>query len=342
MKKSVRISIVIGLSILVIGGIISLEIYRVTSQYRYTWSICTPDDQGMNSTMLVEMQNYIEDNVSLNINSLIIVRHDCLVFEYYAGGVDKSHHIFSVTKSFVSAMIGIAVDQGLLTVEDYVLEFFPDFNFQNVDANKSALQIYHLLTMSAGLPESSNLGIGLLNLTMEHAPGEQFLYNNDLVNILVHILERAIGYSAYNFAVKYIFKPLDFESYEWMMQDGVVFGSHGLVINAKDMAKFGMLYLNQGEFNGWRMISSNWVNKSISMHMNITTFFEEYGFAGYGFLWWIWDLPPFSGPSAVGALDQRIFIDYEHDMVVVAQCAHLSTNYFIELMDDYILPSILM
>jgi CubicO group peptidase (beta-lactamase class C family) len=340
MKKGARTSIIIVLSILVISGITFLEIYSVNFQYKYNWSICTLEEQGMNSTLLVEMQNYIENNFSLSINSLVITRHDCLVYEYYSDGVGLPHHIFSVTKSFVSAMIGIAVDQGLLNVEDYVLEYFPDFTFQNVDSNKSAIQIYHLLTMSAGLPESSNLGIGVLNLTMNNAPGEQFLYNNDLVNVLISILERVIGYSAYDFAIKYIFKPLDFESYGWMTQNGVIFGSHGLVISARDMAKFGMLFLDQGEFNGRRIISSAWINNSVSMHINITAFFEEYGFTGYGFLWWIWELAQFNGPCAVGALDQRIFIDYEHDMVVVAQCAHIP-NYFIDLMDNYILPSII-
>ena len=174
---------------------------------------------------------------------------------------------------------------------------------------------------------------------MQHAPGEVFLYNNDLVNVLIHILEHAIGYSAYEFAVKYIFKPLDFHNYQWMTQNGVVYGSHGLVISARDMAKFGMLYLNQGVFNNRRIISTSWINDSTSFHTNITSYFEGYGMSGYGFLWWIWDIEGFTGPCALGALEQRICIDPEHDMVIVTQCSHIE-NHFSELMENFILPSI--
>jgi CubicO group peptidase (beta-lactamase class C family) len=299
----------------------------------------------MNSTILSDMENYIESNSSLKINSFLIVRHGYLIFEHYGSsydnGIDKTHHVFSVTKSVVSAMYGIAIEQGLISVNDYVLDFFPDCSFLNMDENKTAIQIRHLLTMSAGLPESSIGGISVLNLTMLHTPGTVFLYNNDLVNVLVYILERVIGYSAYDFAEQNIFKPLDFGEHFWMTQpDGTVFGSHGLVINARDMAKFGMLYLHDGVFNGRRILTSNWVNQSISKHINITASFEEFGFTDYGYLWWNWAIDGFKGPCAVGALDQRILIDPEHEMVVIAQSGHYG-NYFFELLENFIFPSII-
>ncbi len=107
---------------------ISLEVYRLNFQYKYDWILSTPEDQGMNSTLLVQMEEYFESNASYNIDSFLIIRHGRLVYEYYADspstGVEKTHHIFSVTKSIVSAMIGIVVDQGLLRVSDYVLGLF--------------------------------------------------------------------------------------------------------------------------------------------------------------------------------------------------------------------------
>ncbi len=175
---------------------------------------------------------------------------------------------------------------------------------------------------------------------MLQAPGEKFLYNNDLVNVLIHILERVTRYSAYDFAQKYIFTPLDFGEFQWMMNDGVVYGSHGLVITARDMAKFGLLYLNQGVFNSRRIVSADWVSNSTSYHTNISSYYEDYGFSSYGYLWWLWESEGFNGSCALGALEQRIFIDPEHDMVVVTQCGHIE-KYFSGLVENYIFPSIL-
>ena len=139
MKKGFQITIITVLSSLVIGGMVFSEIYSINNQYKYIWSICTPEEQGMNSTTLTEMANYIESSAGINVGSLLIIRHNCLVYEYYANnsqyGIDTIHHTFSVTKSFVSAMIGIAVDMGYLSVDDYVLDYFPNCTIENLDSN---------------------------------------------------------------------------------------------------------------------------------------------------------------------------------------------------------------
>lgn len=297
----------------------------------------------MDSVSLVAMFDYIDRN-DLGIHSVLVVRNGYLVLEayFYPWHQNRRHDIYSCTKSFTSALVGIAVDEGHLSLDQKVLDFFPGREVVNDDARKRAMTVAHLLTMRSGLdwPESSvsysssdNI-LGqmfrsddwvqfVLDRPMVAQPGAVFNYNSGASHLLAAIFEQATGESMWVFAVKRLFGPLGISRVHWSFDpDGVTFGAGGLHMLPRDMTKFGYLYLQGGVWEGEQIVPADWVEASTSA-------------SGYGYQWWMLKN---GGYAAFGYKGQRIVVVPDRDLVVVVTGDFpAATAQF--LIDAYVVPA---
>ena len=193
------------------------------------WEISTPEEQGFDSLKIAQLADYIEQD-SYNYDSVIIVKNGYIVYEDYfnANFVNSTHHLFSVTKSFLSALVGIAIEEGYFqNLQQKVIDFFPDYTIENLDEWKQEMTIEHLMTMTSGIEWVSdfprwydmmaapNQVQFMLNLPMEHEPGTHFKYNSGGCQLVSAILQNTTGKTAYEFAQEVLFERIGIDKAYW-------------------------------------------------------------------------------------------------------------------------------
>jgi CubicO group peptidase (beta-lactamase class C family) len=323
----------------------------------YEWRMCEPEEQGMNSTRLSEMMSYIDDS-NWPIDSIIIVRGGYIVWEDYLSleyNMDYFHTQQSVSKSFASALVGIAIEQGLFRINDAIVDLFSDRNITGPDERKEHMTIWHLLTMTAGVEwdewtypytdtENNNLAAMVtavdavdyfLNLPMAYEPGEHWVYNSGATIILGVLIEKFSNQTLVDFTEEYLFNPIGIPGCVWQKTLNDVYqAGGGLWLKPRDMARFGYLYLNGGNWNGTQVVTEEWILNSTDYQFDLPPSL------GYGYLWWL--DPTLDVYEALGRFGQRIMVSTEEDMVVVFTASIRGENYHPhpELYRDYILDSI--
>ena len=265
------------------------------------WKTSIPEKQGMDSAKLLIADEFIQNRLP-DAYSLLVVKNGYLVFEkYYSwGSREKYAAVHSVTKSFTSALIGIALDKGYLnSVDQKLVDFFPEYITDESDPMKKEISIRHLLTMSAGfkwndwgpsmrkwLYFSPNWVKSAIQLPQENNPGEVFNYNSSTSHLLSAILSKSTETSTLDFAKQFLFEPLGIQSAYWHEdQQGYNIGGFGLGLSARDLAKFGFLYLNNGYWDGQSIVSEYWVKESTDQQIQAFRH-PIYGTFGYGYQWW--------------------------------------------------------
>ncbi len=321
-----------------------------------SWRTSTPEEQGMNSVKLQEMQDYIQTQNYL-IHSMIIVRNGYIVHEYYDAPLyneNISKNIYSVTKSFTSALIGIAIDKGYISsINETVIDFFPERIIANLDTRKQAIKLKHLLTMTAGLEydewtypysdsrnsylqmiSSGDITQFVLDLPMVSDPGTTWVYNTVASHLLSAIINQTTGYTTLDFANEFLFEPLGISVPFWRQDAiGIYYGGSEFNLIPRDMAKFGYLYLNKGTWDGEQIVSSTWVDES-TKEWN-TLWYEQ----GYGYQWWI--DTELDGYSARGYGGQMIHVIPNYNLVVVFTAYDLINPIpFSSLIENYVIPAI--
>lgn len=313
------------------------------------WKTSSPIDQGISSDKLLEMEQYIgEHNLGNYIDSLLIIRNGYLVYESYPSGhdADDRHHIYSCTKVFTSALVGIAIQEGHINgVHDHVLNFFPNKTIENLDTRKQSMTIQHLLTMTSGLEWTDQTNFYqmyatsdwvqyILDQQMQNSPGAEWNYNTGCSHLLSAILNLTTPNGTRIFAMERIFNPLNITNISWENDpQGIPIGGTLLYLTPRDMAKFGFLYLNNGLWNGSQLIPSNWVTESRTKFTSIE--FDQGHGSGYGYQWWIYNWA--NAYTARGSFEQYIVVIPDLNMVVVT--TGNADFQFIRLLVDYILPS---
>ncbi len=318
------------------------------------WLNSTPDEQGMDSTILQEMVDYVDDE-NYNIYSVVVIRNGYIAFENYFKSyinANSTHLMYSVTKSFTSALIGICIDQGYIAnTSQTLLSFFPEYNITNVDERRERITIEHLLTMRSGMAwdETSapyntpandifhiNTGDGVehsLNLDMEAEPGEYWHYNTGASHLLAAIVQQVTGMTTLEFAIENLFDPLGIDPVYWSRDTaGWYKGGFDLRMSTRNSAKFGYLFLNNGTWDGDQLISEEWVNAST------TTITQFNDYEGYSKQWWT--IPELRIYFAAGLYGQYIYVAPEHDLVVAFNSRVDEYYPHRDLLFNYILPSI--
>ncbi len=318
----------------------------------YNWEFDTPENHGVNSALLEDFHTTL---AGANIWCAVTVKDGVIIDEYYKDGYDENSvlRFNSCTKSFSGALIGLAIDQGLLSGVDAKLsEFFPQLSAPE-QADKQDITVEHLLTHTSGiywnewsggdyfhqLSQSESWVDFVLGQDMASAPGTVFNYTTGGFHLLSAVIQAAVGTTAYEFGLEYLFKPLGMESVEWRDDpQGITDGGNGLSMTARDAAKFGQLYLNGGEWKGKQVIPEEWVKVSLETQVE-----GSYGTGEYGYSWWLkafgsgekW----YSSYYAMGAGGQYIIVVPELNLVTVMASrvsdAYLPQHYF----NDYVIAA---
>lgn len=318
----------------------------------------TPEEQGLNSEVLVDMLEYTKE-INKEIHSIIIYRNDALVTEayFYPYSKDVKHNIFSCTKSILSGLVGIAIEEEIIKgVDEKVVDFFPEFKIENMDHHKERMTVEHLLTMTTGLDwvdtfqygspnesttkmdSSPNAVNFALNQPIVDEPGTTFYYNNGASQILSAIIQKETMLSTFEYASLRMFDPLRIHDVVWFPnQNGISNGSGGILMTPRDMGKIGLLYLNNGQWNGEQIVPLEWVQTSASNLIDTTGPWPSR--SGYGYQWW---MNSFGGYSARGFGGQYIFVVPEYDLVVVftGSLENRDTSIPEMMMERFIIPAI--
>ena len=299
---------------------------------RDDWEVSTPAEQGLDPMLVAEL--YYNAAELETIYSLLVIKHGYLIAEDYfnEGSVDQKDRLQSVTKSYTSALVGISLEQGYLSsVNQKMLDFFPEVVDQITDPRKEQITIRHLLQMRAGYPwEETDAALwdGLLSghypplieeFPLIADPGTQFNYSNLSSNWLGIIVDRVTGTNLKAYAEENLFLLLDVEAGEWGMDaEGHNNGCGDLHFSARDAAKFGLLYLNEGKYEGNQVVPADWVRDSLQTHSedawdNIGRFRD----IGYGYQWWSATAGEHDINFAWGHGGQLIVLLDELDIVIV-------------------------
>lgn len=320
-----------------------------TSAYWPTqdWRTSSPEEQGMEAEKLAQMLEAIQQQ-RLNLHSLLIIRHGYLVSETYYGinGQNSRHELYSCTKSFVSTLIGIAIDQGDINgVDQRVVDFFPGRTFANLEAQKQAMTLDDLLTMRSGLDwQEGDTAYNALYLSrdwvqfvldepMAQAPGSAFNYCSGCSHVLSAIVQQSTGQNPRDFAEQTLFEPLGITNVNWDTDaGGIPIGGWGLQLTSREMAKLGYLFLHGGQWDGQQIVSADWVKNATSQHTAAT------GGLGYGYQWWT--VPSLRAYTALGLFGQTILVIPEDDLVIVTTAQVANHDAIFRLIEQYILPAV--
>jgi CubicO group peptidase (beta-lactamase class C family) len=319
------------------------------------WRTSTPEQQGMDSAQLVQMLDAVTAR-KLDLHSILIIRNGYLVAEVYYGSNSPTlkHELYSVTKSFTSALVGMAIQKGFIdSVNRPVLDLFADRQVAALDARKKAMTLEHLLTMSSGLdwPESGSAYTTtdnpyvrmmrspdwvqfVLDQPMAQQPGATFNYNSGASHLLSAIVQKTTKMSTLAFAQEYLFKPLGITDVLWGSDaSGIAVGGSDLRLTPRDMAKFGYLYLKDGGWEGQQIVPAEWVKTSTTQQIK-----SDDAALDYGYQWWVYSDGSF---AAHGLGGQYIFVRPRQDLIVVftSWLTGSDTEQPPALMDSFIVPA---
>lgn len=308
----------------------------------------TPEKQGISSSSI---QNFV-DAVSKSkqeFHSLMILRHGHVVAEGWWAPYSPEHRqqLYSLSKSFTSTAIGFAVAEGLLSVDDPVIKFFPDELPAEISENLAALKVKHLLMMSVGhakdsiqILEASPAGVTwektFLSQPVVFRPGSQFMYNSGASYMLSSIVKKVSGKTAHEFLRPRLYEPLDITDATWTENfEGVNMGASHLRMRTENLAKFGQLFLQKGKWNGKQILPEAWIAEATSKQIENGKNDSSWGF-GYGYQFW---LNPPGGFRADGAFGQFTMVFPEQDAVVVITSESIDTKTTMQLVWDGLVPA---
>ncbi len=307
----------------------------------------TPEAQGISSQSIGEFVAAVEKINTLH--SFMIVRHGQVIAEgwWKPDAADKPHVLWSLSKSFNSTAVGLAIADGKLGLDDPVLKFFPAEAPSDPSENLKAMKVRDLLTMTCGhdaelkIPDHAPTAKQFLAHPVPHPPGTHFKYNTYGSYMLSAIVTKVTGQTTLDFLKPRLFEPLGIEAPKWdASPEGPSLGGYGLYLCTEDIAKFGQLYLQKGKWNGKQLLPEQWVEQATSKqvpndqegHANIGIDWKQ----GYGFQFWRCTHNAFRGDGRAG---QLCVVIPEKDAVIAITA---DTNAFqneLNTIWDHLLPA---
>lgn len=299
------------------------------------WQVSTPEEQGMDGSILSALDKKFEEGEYGYVDSMLVIRNGYVVYnKSYENdyvkineGKDPIPHLFnyyypeyhpfykgtelhtlqSVTKSFASTLIGIAIDQNKIPgVNVEVLDYFGDREIQHANEWKKSMTLENLLTMKAGFEWDESIPIDdpknpttylehcddwvdfVINLPMDKEPGTVFLYNNGASHLLSYIIKESTGMYMDEYAEKYLFGPLGISNYYWKKTPKNLPDSEGgLYLEPQDLAKLGYLYLHGGKWEDRQIVSEDWVKETVKPHSITSLPNDKEWPMAYGYQWWL-------------------------------------------------------
>ena len=348
----------------------------------------TPEEQGMDSEKLLEMASYYEEQTAedpeFDIDSITIIRNGYIVADLYFDPLypeDTPHIIHSCTKNVMSALIGIAIDQGNIeSVDVPVVEFFPDKVQPDMDPGMADVTLMDLLTMQTGIRSQDSYLYAyrglfaaqrtddwvayILSMPMDVKPGTRFDYSNLSSFLLSAIIHKTTGTDTLTYARENLFEPLGIQDIQWATSpQGIGVGWARMWLKPHDMAKLGMLYLQKGQWDGQHIIPAAWVEESLTPHAfpkNYNNVLDENGEKDdmpSGENWvsmkfmrpftdgygYQWWLDKDGTYTALGTGGQYILVSPEQNLVVVvtSQSSGMGVFKIASMVEDYIRKAVI-
>ncbi len=291
----------------------------------YIWESTSPANAGYDEGEVEQYLQEIEDWKRLR--GLVIIKDGKLVVEKYQNGAtaNSAFNVHSVTKSITSALIGISIQEGLFNSEnDGIMPFFLEYTKGVSSHLKNKLKIAHLLSMRGGFtgwdgPQSMQQ-VMLHEGISESKIGQEFKYFTGAQMVLSALITKASNTTTKEFAEEKLFKPLGIKCGFWRKVDGYYAGGDETYFTARDLARFGELYLNKGQVDGHQLLDSMWVEKSFTNFTNESKAFRTldcYQEIGYGYSWWLLNYDDKTIYTARGKGGQYILIIPEQKIVAV-------------------------
>lgn len=254
----------------------------------------------------------------------MLVRHDHVVAEGWWDpyAPDRPHMLFSLSKSFASTAIGLLAAEGRLSLEDKIVSFFPEDTPEDVPPHLAAMEIRHLLMMGTGhtqdttgpMQQTGHWVRGFLQLPVERAPGTHFVYNSGATYMLSAIVQQVTGQTLLDYLRPRLLKPLGIEGATWeSCPRGINVGGWGMKLRTEDIAKFGLLYLHKGQWNGTRILPEAWVKEAASKQISNESNTNADWSQGYGYQFWRCRHNAYRGDGAFG---QYCIVMPEQDAVL--------------------------
>lgn len=342
------------------------------------WRTSTPEAQGLDSEQLAGYWEHLRvgepgamgtafiayvPGTSTFIHSALVIRHGTVVMDAatYPFSNDQPHELFSATKSVIGLLIGIAIDQGAIQSPDQSLwDFFPKADAANMDAEKEAITVRHLLNNTSGLSIGVPFSRGVWNTDgkpyiqfvldskMTNAPGTTYLYQTGNSDLLSAILQEATGMTTLAFAEQYLFGPLGITDAMWASDpEGVNWGGWKLALSGYDLAKIGYLMLHEGRWEDQQLVSAAWVKATIQDQIEPL---QPHFWEGYSNQWYngpvgYWSIEPeiaalpYRGFAAFGRGMQILMVIPDLDLVLVT-LGDLQVELPFTGLAGYIVPSV--
>ena len=340
-----------------------------TNSYKYTipldladgWQVDSLASVNINESLLSEMVDEVQSGRYGFVHSILIIKDDHLVFEKYFNSYtwEMFQDIRSCTKSVTSTLIGIALDKGYISSVDVRLfSFFPEYNNLN-NSQKDKITLSHVLSMTSGLDwdewqypyndprnpwnQMTNTDDWLefvLSMSCIYEPGERWFYNSGGSMLLSGIIRNSTGLQAKEFGLQNLFRPLGISEYIWNSNSaGLTMTYSNLFIRPRDMAKIGYIYINNGEWNGAKILSEEWITEATRDRIMTTS-----GDAAYAYQWWKRrynvNNATVESFSAEGSGENYIFCFDSLKMIVVITAANWDVWFnVLDIVPRFILPS---
>ncbi|MGH7135142.1 MAG: serine hydrolase domain-containing protein [Pirellulales bacterium] len=304
----------------------------------------TPEAQGVSSAGILSFIEAADRDLD-SLHSLMIVRHGHVVAEGWWSPYEPEapHSLYSLSKSFTSTAVGLAVAEGKLSVDDEVLKFFPDDAPSEPSNNLKAMRVSDLLRMSTGQqtepprkPEQTWTKT-FLDHAVPFKPGTHFLYNTSATYMLSAIVQKATGETVLDYLRPRLFEPLGIENPTWEASpQGITAGGYGLNIRTEDIARFGQLFLQKGKWQGKQIVPQSWVEAATARQTSNGSNPNSDWDQGYGYQFWRSRHGAYRGDGAFG---QFCIVLPDEDAVIAVTSGVRDMQSVLNLVWDKLLPA---
>lgn len=311
----------------------------------------TPEKLGITANSITSFLNAIKEN-NIEMHTFMILRHGQIAAEgaWAPYQLDDPHILFSLSKSVSSTAIGLAVQEGLLTVDDLLIDIFPEYVTEDIAANMADLRIRHVLSMSTGhdvetgaiqrLQPDGDWIKAFFDTPIVHPPGTHFLYNSGGSFMLSAIIQKITGLTLVEYVRPRLFDPLGINYALWeTCPRGMSEGASGLHMNTNSIARLGLLYLQKGIWNGKRILTEVWVEEASSYHVSNNLNNDPPGDWKSGYGYQIWRCQYEGAYRGDGAFGQFCIIIPDKDAVIAITSGTSMMGKTSELIWEHLLPA---
>jgi CubicO group peptidase (beta-lactamase class C family) len=309
----------------------------------------TPAEQGVDFRGIDAFVAALGSAADVELHSLMVVRHGHVVaerwWEPYTAA--RPHLLYSLSKSFTSTALGFAVAEGLVDLDATVLSYFPEWDSRVTDERSRVTRVRDVASMASGHDEDmidaalaagdGDMALGLLLLPPKFEPGTHFAYNQPCTNTVGAIVRAVSGGSLIGFLRPRLFEPLGIEPYGWLTDPaGREQGYSGLHVPTSAIAKLGQLYLDEGRWQGRRLLPQEWVAEATRAHVATNRPGEPDWDLGYGFQFWRGR----HGYRGDGAHGQYMLVLPEADAVVAMTAQSPAMHRMLDAAWEHLLPAL--